>query len=74
LTQNLGKFNDLTQIIKVLEYSYKEGQNPPALDELIIKFREAQDRYLAKVWPIAYQIFCPGQKLLNVLGFKLLVI
>jgi CHAD domain-containing protein len=74
LTQNLGKFNDLTQIIKVLEYNYKEGKNPPALDELIIKFREAQDRYLAKVWPIAYQIFCPGQKLVNVLGFKLLVI
>lgn len=74
LTQNLGKFNDLAQIVQVLEYSYKEGQNPPALDELIIKFREAQDRHLAKVWPIAYQIFCPGQKLVNVLGFKLLVI
>jgi len=36
--------------------------------------REAQDRYLAKVWPTAYQIFCPGKKLVNILGFKLLVI
>jgi hypothetical protein len=44
------------------------------MDELIIILREAQDRYLAKVWPTAYQIFCPGKKLVNILGFKLLVI
>jgi CHAD domain-containing protein len=74
MTQNLGRFNDLTQIIKALEYNYREDTNLPAMDELIIKFREAQDRYLAKVWPTAYQVFCPGQKLVNVLGFKLLVI
>jgi CHAD domain-containing protein len=74
LTQNLGKFNDLYQIIKALGYKYKEGANLPALDELIIKLHDAQDHYLAKVWPIAYQIFCPGRKLVNVLGFKLLVI
>jgi CHAD domain-containing protein len=74
MTQNLGKFNDLVQIIKVLGYNSKESSSVPAMDELIIKFREAQDRYLAKVWPSAYQIFCPGQKLVNVLGFKLLVI
>ena len=74
MTQNLGKFNDLVQIIKVLGYSYEEGANLPALDELVVKFREAQDRYLSRVWPPAYQIFCPGQKLVNLLGFKLLVI
>jgi CHAD domain-containing protein len=74
MTQNLGKFNDLTQIIKALEYNYKDGTNLPALDELIIKFREAQDGYLSKVWPTAFHVFCPGQKLVNVLGFKLLVI
>jgi CHAD domain-containing protein len=74
MTQNLGRFNDLSQIIKALEYNYREDTNLPAMDELIIKFREAQDRYLAKVWPTAYQVFCPGQKLVNVLGFKLLVI
>jgi CHAD domain-containing protein len=74
MTQNLGKFNDLTQIIKALDYNYSDGTNMSAMDELIIKFREAQDRYLAKVWPAAYQIFCPGQKLVNVLGFRLLVI
>jgi CHAD domain-containing protein len=74
MTQNLGKFNDLTQIIIALEYNYKDGTNLPALNELIIKFREAQDGYLSKVWPTAYHVFCPGQKLVNILGFKLLVI
>jgi CHAD domain-containing protein len=74
MTQNLGKFNDLTQIIRALEYNYKDETNLPAMDELIIKFHEAQDGYLSKVWPIAYHVFCPGNKLVNVLGFKLLVI
>jgi CHAD domain-containing protein len=74
MTQNLGKFNDLTQIIKALGYSYREGSNMPAMDELAVKFREAQDKHLSKVWPAAYQVFCPGQKLVNILGFKLLVI
>jgi CHAD domain-containing protein len=74
MAQNLGKFNDLTQIIKVLDYNYSEGTNISAMDVLVIKFREAQDRYLAKVWTAAYQVFCPGQKLVNILGFKLLII
>jgi CHAD domain-containing protein len=74
ITQYLGKYNDLNQIIKALGYKYKESANLPAMDELIVRFRETQDLYLAKVWPSAYQIFCPGQKLVNVLGFKLLVI
>jgi CHAD domain-containing protein len=74
MTQNLGKYNDLTQIIKTLDYKYQMGVNPEPLDELIVKIREKQDRYLNKVWPIAYQYFCPGQKLVNILGFKLLVI
>lgn len=71
---NLGKYNDLSQIIKVLGYTYDHDSEKSAIDELIIKFRDAQDGYLSKVWPSAYQIFCPGQKLVNVLGFKLLVI
>lgn len=74
MTQNLGKYNDLAQVIKDLGYHYKDKTNLAAMDELIIKFREAQDKYLCKVWPTSYQIFCPGQKLVNVLGFKLLVI
>jgi CHAD domain-containing protein len=74
LTQNLGKYNDLAQLIKTLEYKYSSSANLPALDELIVVIREAQDRYLSKVWPAAYKIFCPGQKLVNILGFRLLMI
>jgi CHAD domain-containing protein len=74
MTQNLGKYNDLTQLIRALGYKYQSETNLPAMDELVIKIRERQDRYLEKVWPIAYKIFCPGQRLVNVLGFKILVI
>jgi CHAD domain-containing protein len=74
MTLNLGKFNDLAQIIRVLGYNYRESTNLPPMDELILKIRDKQDRYMSKVWQPAYQIFCPGQKLVNLLGFKLLVI
>lgn len=74
LTQNLGKYNDLTQLLKEIDYKYEYTANHPALDELAIIIREEQDRYLAKIWPLAHRIFCPGQNLVNVLGFKLLVI
>jgi CHAD domain-containing protein len=74
MTQNLGRYNDLTQLVIALEYEYIKNRSLPALDELIIKIREIQDKYLAKVWPVAYEVFCPGQKLVNILGFKLLVI
>ena len=74
ITLNLGKFNDLTQLVRTLGYKYPDDTNLPAMDELIVKIREKQDMYLAKVWPSAYKIFCPGQKLVNVLGFRLLMI
>jgi CHAD domain-containing protein len=73
MARNLGKFNDLTQLVKALDYKCP-GQNMAGMDELIIRIREKQDRYLSKVWPSAFKIFCPGQKLVNILGFKLLVI
>jgi CHAD domain-containing protein len=74
LTQNLGKCNDLTQLINTLGYRYSGDVNSPALDELAVIIRQEQDRYLSKVWPIAYKIFCPGQKLVNILGFRILMI
>ena len=74
MTQSLGKYNDLAQLVKALEYKYPANRSDFALDELVVKIREKQDRYLSKVWPVAYKIFCPGQKLVNILGFKLLVI
>jgi CHAD domain-containing protein len=74
MTNNLGKYNDLEQIINSIHYKYKSSANNPALDEFAVIIKELQDSYLRKVWPTAYKIFCPGQKLVNLLGFKLLVI
>jgi len=74
LTQYLGKFNDLTQLLKALDYEYSINRNTPAMDELVIRIRGKQDEYLSKIWPIAYKVFCPGKKLVNILGFKLLII
>jgi CHAD domain-containing protein len=74
ISQNLGRFNDLVQIIKTLDYKYSIGNNQPALDELVVKIREIQDRFIGRVWFDSSEIFCPGRKLVNLLGFKLLVI
>jgi CHAD domain-containing protein len=74
LSQNLGGYNDHNQLLEVLEYNFADPGNSPALNELMIIVRNKQDEYLSKVWPVAYKIFCPGQQLLNVLGFKLLIV
>jgi len=74
LAQNLGKYNDLTQLLKELDYKYEYTANPPEFDELAVIIKEEQDRYLSRIWPMAHKLFCPGQKLVNLLGFKLLVI
>lgn len=75
LTQNLGKCNDLAVLVKTLGYKYNgSGEGNPSMDELIVIIRNEQDRYLAKVWPEACKLFCPGQKLTNLLGYKILVI
>jgi CHAD domain-containing protein len=74
MTQCLGKCNDLTQLLATIEYKFRDPSNTPAMDELMVVIREAQDNYLSKVWPVAYKIFCPGQKLVNVLGFRILMI
>jgi CHAD domain-containing protein len=74
LTQLLGRFNDLSQLVQALDYEYSVNKYPPAMDELVIRIREKQDRYLSKIWPVAFKIFRPGQKLVKVLGFKLLII
>ncbi len=73
MTQNLGKYNDLAVLIETMGYKYTPSNSNPALDELVVLIRDQQDNHLSRVWPVAYSIFCPGQKLVNVLGFKLLV-
>jgi CHAD domain-containing protein len=70
MTLNLGKYNDLYQLLNTLGYVYPNELSLPALDELVIKIREEQDNYLSKVWPEAYRIFCPGKSLTDLLGLK----
>ena len=74
MTQNLGKYNDLTQLIGILDYKYSGTESNSAMDELIITIRDEQDRYLSKVWPVAHKLLKPGLPLVNLLGFKLLLI
>jgi CHAD domain-containing protein len=74
LTQNLGRCNDLSQIVILIDFKPSLPENSPAINELAVVIRDKQDEYLSRVWPQAYKVFCPGQKLINVLGFKLLVI
>jgi len=71
LTQSLGKYNDLAQIREQTAYRYKPD-NDPAMDELAVVIRDKQDRYLSKVWPVAYRIFCPGKRLYDLPGFRTL--
>jgi len=74
MAQNLGKHNDLTQLITTLDYKYNTVADNPSLDELVLIIREEQGSYLSKVWPQAFKTFRPGQKLVNMLGFRILVI
>jgi CHAD domain-containing protein len=74
ITLNLGKYNDLAQIIASLEIKAGSAENAAPADELFVVIKNKQDLYLQKVWPQAYKIFCPGQKLINLLGFRLLLI
>jgi CHAD domain-containing protein len=74
LTQNLGKYNDLSQVLIAIDYKSDDPSNSVELNELSVMIRNMQDEYLMKVWPSAYRIFAPGKKLVPLLGFKLLVI
>jgi CHAD domain-containing protein len=74
IAQNLGKYNDHTVLIKALDYKYPSAGNSNAVDELMVLIKKEQDRYLMRVWPEAFKIFRPGQRLANVLGFKVLAI
>jgi hypothetical protein len=67
MTKNLGKFNDFTQLIRSLGYQRKNASNSAALHELIILIRDKQDKCLEKVWPVAYELFCPGMDLKDLL-------
>lgn len=70
VTENLGKYNDLAQIMTLTGYKLGATGNTCTDDELAIVIRDRQDRYLAKVWPAAYRIFAPGKKLQDLLGIS----
>ena len=61
MTLNLGKYNDLTQIIKSIEFKPASPDNSSAINEIAVVIKNKQDEYLAKVWPQAYKIFCPAR-------------
>ncbi len=73
LTQNLGKYNDLAQLVAILGYKYSGKRKSSALDELVLTIIEEQDKHLSRVWPAAYKIFSPGKNLINLLGFRILM-
>ena len=72
LSLNLGKYNDLSQLLIALGYIFPDESGSPAMDELAIKIYERQDRYLLKIWTDAYKCFCPGKKLADLLELKLI--
>jgi CHAD domain-containing protein len=74
MTSDLGRYNDLAGVIRALDYKYSLPVNASSLDELVVRIRQEQDKCLMKIWPAAFKIFCPGQKLLNILGLRLLVL
>ncbi|HVN57179.1 MAG TPA: CHAD domain-containing protein [Bacteroidales bacterium] len=67
IAQNLGLYNDHSQLLDAIGYMDAEVKNAD-LDELMIVVRNSQDKYLLKVWPVAYRMFCPGQDITGILG------
>ena len=59
LTRNLCRYNDLHQLLTELEYVYPNDGKSPAMDDLVIKIRGLQDKYLQRAWPDAYKCFSP---------------
>ncbi len=72
MTVNLGRYNDLYQLLKTLGYVYPYTSGSQSPDELAIKIFDRQDRYLLKVWSDAYKCFRPGLKPADQLGLRLL--
>jgi len=70
LGQNLGKYNDYAVLIDTLGYRYPSGENISAVDDLIVIVKQEQDKSLLKIWPLAYRIFRPGNKLTILPGFR----
>jgi len=70
MTQNLGRYNDLAQVMMLTEYRFGAAGNSDSDDGLAVVIKDRQDKYLQKVWPVAYRIFAPGRKLQDLLGIS----
>lgn len=70
MTGKLGKYFDLYQLKKSLGYNGRASAGDPEMNELIIIIRGKQDKYLRKVWPVAYRLFSPGCSLRKLLSLK----
>ncbi len=70
MTLNLGKYNDLQQLLIELNYKWHDENVLPALIELAIIIKGIQDQHLQKVWKDAYSYFAPGKDLQSILGLN----
>lgn len=70
LGQYLGKYNDLSVLVRTLGYKYRPSSTPGPVDELVLIIRIEQDRYLKKIWPAAGRLFYPGKRIEDILYFK----
>jgi CHAD domain-containing protein len=74
VTMNLGKYNDLYQLLKSIGYVNPDFSEFSIFDDLVIKMRERQDIYLLKVWPDAYKCFNPRTKLEDLLKLRVIIL
>lgn len=72
LTTNLGKHNDLTQLMNAMNYDFPGDGNSPEMDELIIKIKGIQDKLLLKIWDDAFKCFSPGIDIKKFTGLDLI--
>lgn len=70
LGQYLGKYNDLSVLVRTLGYKYRPSVSPGPVDELVLAIREEQDRYMKKIWPAAGILFYPGEFIEGIPGLK----
>ncbi len=70
LGQYLGKYNDLSVLVKTLGYKYRPSVTPGPVDELVLAIRAEQDRYMKKIWPAAGILFYPGKRIEDFLDLK----
>lgn len=71
MTQALGKYNDIALLKKYIGYNYSPEDKNLSMDELAIILNHEQDRYLSRIWSVAFRIFRPSVKLMDILGFSI---